>query len=149
MTFKQQIYARCRELVAGKLRLLQEELKALSDSAANETKSTAGDKHETALAMLQLEQEKARQQLAEAREQLSVIDRLDISMSTGKAVMGSLVKTNRGYLFISLGLGKIIVEENIVIALSPRSPLGMKLIGTVVNDQVEVNGIWYTIEQIF
>ena len=148
MTLKQQIYARCREMVAGKLQLLQDQLKELSDSAANETKSTAGDKHETALAMLQLEQEKVRHQLAEAREQRAILDRLDISLPTDKIIMGSLVRTDRGYLFISLGLGKIIADEITVVVLSPRSPLGMKLIGAVVHDQVELYGTHYTIEQI-
>jgi hypothetical protein len=42
---------------------VQKVLADLHHSASNETKSTAGDKHETALAMLQLEQENKRQQL--------------------------------------------------------------------------------------
>jgi hypothetical protein len=43
--------------------MLQQVLADLKESGANETKSTAGDKHETALAMLQIEQANTRGQL--------------------------------------------------------------------------------------
>jgi hypothetical protein len=53
-------------------------LNELNDSAKNETKSTAGDKHETALAMLQIEQENTRNKLKEIKEQKLQLDRIDI-----------------------------------------------------------------------
>ena len=94
-------------------------LNELNDSAKNETKSTAGDKHETALAMLQIEQENTRNKL-----------------------------TNHGYLFLSIALGKITVEHQQIIALSPQSPLGLKLVGAKINDEIELNNLKYVIESI-
>jgi hypothetical protein len=61
---------------------------------------------------------------------------------------GSFVKTNQGYLFLSIALGKIKMNEATVIVLSPQSPLGTKLIGSKIADTVEMNGISYYIEDI-
>jgi hypothetical protein len=43
--------------------------------------------------------------------------------------VGSLVKANGIYLYLSLALPKINIEGVNVIALSPQSPLGNKLMG--------------------
>jgi hypothetical protein len=63
MTLKEQVYTRCLEVLVGKINLLKQTMNDLKESASNETKSTAGDKHETALAMLQIEQENTNKQL--------------------------------------------------------------------------------------
>ena len=69
MSFKHQVYERYLQLINEKFNALQVILNELNDSAKNETKSTAGDKHETALAMLQIEQENTRNKLKEIKEQ--------------------------------------------------------------------------------
>ena len=121
-------------------------LNELNDSAKNETKSTAGDKHETALAMLQIEQENTRNKLKEATEQKLQLDRIDINLISEKIIKGSLIKTNHGYFFLSIALGKISVEHQQIIALSPQSPLGLKLVGSKINDEIELNNLKYVIE---
>ena len=65
MTLKQKVYQHYLQFVNGKISLLQQVLADLKESGANETKSTVGDKHETALAMLQIEQANKLKQLAE------------------------------------------------------------------------------------
>ena len=62
---------------------------------------------------------------------------------------GSLIKTNKGYLFLSIALGKIIIDGIDVIILSPQSPLGIKLIGLQSQSSVEINKIVYMIEEVF
>lgn len=68
MSFKEKVYQQYLQLVNDKIVSLQKILNELSDSAKNETKSTAGDKHETALAMLQQEQQNTSIKLSEALE---------------------------------------------------------------------------------
>jgi hypothetical protein len=58
--------------------------------------------------------------------------------------VGSLVKANGIYLYLSLALPKINIEG--VIALSPQSPLGNKLMGNVVGFTFEINSTKYLIE---
>jgi hypothetical protein len=136
------------ELVNDKITLLQSTLKDLTDSAANETKSTAGDKHETALAMLQIEQENTGRQLKDALAHKLSLSQINIHASAKGIVNGSFVKTNQGYLFLSIALGKIKMNEATIIVLSPQSPLGNKLLGLTTADTVEMNGVSYYIEDI-
>ena len=127
---------------------LQNVLADLKESGTNETKSTAGDKHETALAMLQIEQANIRAQLKEAQEQKAVLENINPSLSPAVIVNGSLVKTDKGYLFISTALGKAVITGINVIALSQLSPLGIKLMGLSKGEAVEINGNQYLIESI-
>ncbi len=148
MTLKEEVYYKCLEKVVEKITLLQNTLKDLTESAANETKSTAGDKHETALTMLQIEQENTGRQLKEALLQKSILNKINLQQNPIQVVNGSLIKTNNGFLFISIPLGKIKIGDTNFIALSPQSPLGKKLAGLTVNDSADMNGTKYVIEKI-
>jgi len=148
MTNKQKIYKYYLQLVNDKVSRLQQVLADLKESGSNETKSTAGDKHETALAMLQIEQANTRGQLNDALAQKALLEKINPSLSASVIVNGSLVKTNLGYLFVSVALGKTVIENRTVIALSPQSPLGQKLMGLSVSGVAEINGNRYIIESI-
>ncbi len=137
-------------MIREKVLNLQTILGDLRESASNETKSTAGDKHETALAMLQIEQENTRRQLAEALEQLAVMEKLDYGHGGEKVGKGSLVGTDRGEFFVAAAVGKIKVEvdgfgEGTIVSISPHSPLGKALMGKGVGEKVEVNKLEYRI----
>lgn len=149
MTLKQKIYNHYLHLVNEKVNMLQQVLADLKESGANETKSTAGDKHETALAMLQIEQANTRKQLQEILAQRTALEKINPTLSASIVVNGSLIKTNKGYLFMSTALGKTVVDDTAVIALSPQSPLGKKLMGLKINEACSMNDIEYKIESIF
>ncbi|MEO7306697.1 MAG: hypothetical protein ABIR78_14410 [Ferruginibacter sp.] len=148
MKLKQKIYDHYLEVINAKINMLQQVLADLKESGSNETKSTAGDKHETALAMLQIEQANKRAQLQEVLAQKAALEKIDPTLTAPMIVNGSLVKTNRGYLFMSTALGKAAVENINVIALSPQSPLGKKLMGLKVSEVAEINNIEYLVESI-
>ena len=147
MTFKQRVYMQFGELVAQKVANLKKQLSELQESTAGETKSTAGDKYETARAMLQIEQDNVRRQLQEALEMQSQHKSTNIDSDNAVIRNGSLVKTNRGWFYISVALGKTSVDDIVVIAISPKSPLGLRLLGLKSGDDVKVNDINYTIEK--
>ena len=148
MTLKQKVYNHYLQLVNDKISELQQVLADLKESSSNETKSTAGDKHETALAMLQIEQANVGAQLQDVLEKKAALEKLDPALSLATIVNGSLVKTDKGYLFISTALGKANIDDHAVIALSPQSPLGQKLIGLSAGDVAEINNTKYVIEVI-
>jgi hypothetical protein len=148
MELKQKVYDHFKKQVDDKVQMLQQVLADLKESGANETKSTSGDKHETALAMLQIEQENKRAQLRELLVQRSVLERIDPKITAVKVVTGSLVKTNKGWFFMCIAGGKAVIGEIVVIALSPSSPLGQKMMGLSVNETASVNNIEYVIENI-
>lgn len=148
MKLKQKIYNHFLQAIHARQEMLQQVLNDLKESGANETKSTAGDKHETALAMLQIEQANTRGQLQELLLQKAALEKLDPALAAPVIVNGSLIKTSRGYFYMSVAMGKAAVEGIGVIALSPQSPLGQKLLGLKKGAMVRVNDIAYTIESI-
>jgi transcription elongation GreA/GreB family factor len=148
MNLKQKIYDHYQQVIHDKVAMLQQVLADLKESGSNETKSTAGDKHETALAMLQIEQANTRGQLQEVLAQKAALEKINPTISASMIVNGSLVKTNRGYLFMSVALGKAVIETITVVALSPQSPLGQKLMGLKISDVAVINNIDYVVESI-
>ncbi len=148
MTLKEKIHTYYRRAMLAKIEALQQVLADLKESGSNETKSTAGDKHETALAMLQIEQANKRTQLKEMQQQLAALEKIDPSLFPQIIVPGSLIKTNKGYLFLSIAGGKATIDGDNVIALSPQSPLGMKLLNATKGEVVTIHDARYTIENI-
>lgn len=148
MTLKEKVYSHYLKTINDKIQLLQYTLYDLKESGSNETKSTAGDKHETALAMLQIEQENKRTQLSDALTQKAALEKINPIVAALRIISGSLVKTNRGFFFISIALGKALIDGISVIAISPQSPLGMQLMGLSTGDVTEINNNRYVIESI-
>lgn len=148
MQLKQKIYNHYLQVIEEKIASLQKVLADLKEIGSNETKSTAGDKHETALAMLQIEQANVRKQLQELQEQKAVMQKINPALTTVSVVIGSLLNTSKGYLFMSVALGKALIDGNVVIALSPQSPLGKKLMSLKTGDAAEINNSCYVIESI-
>lgn len=148
MTFKQKIKQQHLVLLQDKIDVYQDMISGLSDDAQNDAKGSAGDKHETALSMMHLEQEKITQKLKEAIALQRILDRIAVTKSSPIIVLGSVVKVNALHLFISAALPKINVEGVNVLAVSPQSPLGSQLMGKQQGDIVEVNGASFAIHEV-
>ena len=148
MTFKQKIYKHYLQLVQDRIDAFRDMITALTEDSKNDAKGSAGDKHETALSMMHIEQEKLNAKLKEVLDQKAVLDKIDSLFVAETIILGSLVKANGIYLYLSLALPKINVDGINVIALSPQSPLGNKLMGNKVGFTFEINTTKYTIEEI-
>jgi len=148
MTFKQKIYQYYLQLVQDRIDVFRDMISALTEDSKNDAKGSAGDKHETALSMMHIEQEKLNNKLREVVNQKAILDKIDATKIAQTIIVGSLVKANGIYLYMSLALPKINIEGVNVIALSPQSPLGNKLMGNVVGFTFEINGTTYLIEEI-
>jgi hypothetical protein len=148
-SLKQKIYEHCIELLDKKAEEVNSALRTVTESANNETKSSVGDKHETARAMMQLEQEKLSKQLIILLEQKAELEKMDITKTPLRVAKGSLVESDKGYLFVSVGLGKVIVEGKTIFAISPESPIGKKLMGLSENETAEMNGVKYLIKKLW
>lgn len=114
----------------------------------NETKSSAGDKHETARAKMQSEHEKLSWQMEELKAQYDLLHKFDRERGTEVTASQNLVHTNKGLFFIVIPLGKIEFEEKTVYVISPSSPLGKSLIGLRIAATTRVNNVDYEILEI-
>jgi hypothetical protein len=98
--------------------------------------------------MMHLEQEKLNYKLQEILAQKAIIDKIDVAAYHSKIALGSLVQANGMLLFICAALPKITIENKTIIAVSPQSPLGSKLMGNQVGFLFEINTTKYKIESI-
>lgn len=149
MKLKEKVHQHYLQVLNNKINLLKAVLADLKEAGANETKSTAGDKHETSLAMIQIEQANKRHQLAQMIAQKAILEKINPAIVAAIVVVGSLMKTDKGYLFMSVALGKAIVESISITALSAQSPLGRQLLGLKEKDTAIINNMSYYIEKIF
>ena len=148
MTLKQNILQRYKELLQDRIDVFQDMISGLTIDAQNDAKGSAGDKHETALSMMHIEQEKLTYKLKEILEQNAILDKIDTSQTHKKVALGSLVQANGMLLFISTALPKLSIDDKSIFALSPQSPLGGKLMGNVAGFEFDMNGKEYRIESV-
>ena len=148
MTFKQKIKSHYQNLLSEKINELRFMISDLAQDAQNDAKGSAGDKHETALSMMHLEQEKFNQKLAEIIGQKNGIDKIDADAIHTKVALGSLVQTNEMLFYISAALPKITIDNKTIIAVSPESPLGSQLLGKSVGDEITINNNRFHIKTI-
>ena len=148
MTFKQKTHQHYLVVVQDRIDVFKDMIVALTEDSKNDAKGSAGDKHETALSMMHIEQEKLNRKLREVLDQKIVLDKIDASTTAETIIVGSLVKANGIFLYLSVALPKITIDGINVIALSPQSPLGNKLMGNKVGFTFEINGTKYLIEEI-
>jgi transcription elongation GreA/GreB family factor len=148
MTFKQKIKQHHLVLLQDKIDVYQDMISGLSNDAQNDAKGSAGDKHETALSMMHLEQEKLTNKLKETIALKEILEKIDVSKTTATIALGSYVKVNTMQLFISAALPKIVIDEITILSVSPQSPLGSQLMGKKQGDIVVVNETSFTIHQV-
>ena len=145
---KQQLIQACSDYLKDKINALHVIINEVTESSNSESKSSAGDKHETSKAMMQLEIEKLGTQLKEAELQLAEFEKINFNKNFQTIEQGSLVETNKGYFLIASSIGKITVDDKSFFVISSKSPLALKLIGSRQKDTVNFNDVSYSILSI-
>ena len=148
MNLKEELYKHCEAFISNRLDIIQRTIAEIQESLTTETKSTAGDKHETGRAMLQLEREKAGKQLAEALKTKEILSKINISKSSEVVSSGSLVYTSNLNYFIAISAGELRVGNETYYGISPSTPIGQLLLGKKVNDNVKFRHQNFTISKV-
>ena len=146
---KQKLIKTCSNYLKDKINSLHAIINEVSEASNSESKSSAGDKHETSKAMMQLEIEKLGTQLNEAELQLVEFEKINFNKNFQCIEQGSLVETNNGCFLIASSIGKIIVDNKTVFVISSKSPLAIALAGKQQNDVLSFNGVEYVINYIY
>jgi hypothetical protein len=109
-TFKANVYQRFLELLDEKISTIRQKLDELQESLKNETKSTAGDKHETARAFVHIEQENTGRQLEVLLQQKAELQSFSAVHIEDMIVPGTLVKqTVAGYIFLPVSAKRLLM----------------------------------------
>jgi len=126
----------------------EQAFKAAEQAQNEDTKSSAGDKYETGRAMMQQEKDRNTTQLNEANKLIVALNRISTGGTADKVETGSLVITNNGKFYLAISAGNLTIEGESYFAISPASPIGMKMVGLNVGEEFSLNGKSYKIEKV-
>ena len=140
LKIKEALFSQCQSFVNKRLQTVEAVLSSNQKALQSETKSSAGDKHETGRAMLQLEMEKAGQQLAGITQMKVVLSKIDILKTSKNACLGSVIITAKVFYFLSISAGQLIVADKSYFAISVSSPMGKLLLGKQEKEVISFNG---------
>ena len=149
IAIKKELYKACVDFVNKREETVHQIITSNQNALTSETKSSAGDKHETGRAMLQLEMEKASQQLESIHQMKIILDKISIDTTSEIIRLGSLVLTDQANYFLAISVGELIIQNKKYYAISPVSPIGKLLLGKKAGDEFVFNGKAVTIQEIF
>ena len=138
----------CKTYVAKRMSRFAVAISAAQSDANKETKSSAGDKHETGRAMAQLETENNSKHLTEAKKLNAVLSQIDPGKKNTSIELGAFVKTNLGNYFIAISAGKTHLFGDEVYLISPASPIGQHFLGKKEGDTVSFNQQSIAIQEV-
>jgi len=99
--------------------------------------------------MLQLEMEKAGQQLNGIALMKETLAKVDVSKTSKTASLGSIIITEKANYFLSISAGQLAVAGVNYFAISVSSPIGTLLLGKQENETIAFNGGNITIKEVF
>jgi len=137
---KEQLHQHLLDLVSDKLDVINLAFAEKREDLLSESKSTAGDKHETGRAMIQLEQEKLSGQMLQLNAQLEILHRINPAQPSKTVRSGSLVHTDQGVFYLAIGIGPVKFDRNTYLCIAPTAPIGLAMLGKSVGEHVSFNG---------
>lgn len=119
----------CKDTVEKRFQKIKQTITDIEESLQEESKSSAGDKHETGRAMLQIDRENAGKQLQEIELVQSLLKKIDVSAVSDYARLGSMVYTSQGNYFMSISIGAVTMNKTPYLCVALNSPIGAHLTG--------------------
>ena len=146
---KRILFEHCANHLNNNLLSFEKRRLELLEALESESKNSAGDKHETGRAMLQLEREKLGEQIKKTERNLQLLMPLENHITTEKVSVGAVVKTTHFNYYIAISSPTLIVEQEEVYCISALSPIGKLLLGKKVGETLRFNNMTSTITGIF
>ena len=146
---KNLLFDHCENHINNKLKNYLKIDQELFKSLNEETKSSAGDKHETTRAMIQIEREKNSKRIKEienSKKQLIVIK--SVQLNNLKVSPGSIIFTSNNNYFISISSEIYSSDTNKIYCVSTNTPIAKSYLGKKIGDIVTFNNIESKIEKI-
>jgi hypothetical protein len=145
---KSALLQQCVQVVEKRYLKIKQTIADIEESLLEETSSSAGDKHETGRAMLQIDRENAGKQLQEIENLQGLVKKIDIKASSDYVRLGSLVYTNQGTYFISISIGAVLISKTNYFCVALHSPIGDLLSGKKKGDSFSFNEKEYSISSV-
>jgi len=123
------------------MEVLEQQKNNLQKDLVSEIKNSAGDKHETSRAMIQLELEKLGKQLYEIELNDEKLNTIKVFKTSTSVSLGSVIFTNKANYYIAIAADSCHVNSRVFYCISPQSPIGKLLIGKKINESIIFNGV--------
>ena len=144
---KEQVYNKCLEIHLEKIRHLEIAMKEAEKSAHDYGhQSDVFDSHRMQLIG---KRDMYANQLKTEMEALETLNKIDLSVNHTSVEFGSIVITDKQKVFVSIGAGKIPVENEIYYAISLQVPFFQAMKGLKKGDEFEFRGNKLKILEIF
>lgn len=122
IAFKSLVKNECIKLINQRITNAKSAVSQAQDAANSSDKSTAGDKYETSRAMGQIDRDMNSKQLLEASQELSFLEKIDVSALADSIKIGSVFEMSDILFFVAIGLGPIKIDDKRVMVVSSKSP---------------------------
>lgn len=137
---KTAVYHHCESYLRQKAKGYLSQDQSLLESLDSEGKSSAGDKHETGRAMIQLEREKLAQQRERNDQDIKTLDALKNKTTTVNIAPGALVNTSLASYFLAVPADAFSHNDKKIYCISPQSPIGQLLLGKKAGESFSFRG---------
>lgn len=145
---KKQLHALCLAYVQQRMDAAQFAINEAQQATNDDTKSSAGDKYETGREMMQQETNRNLTQLNEANKLIVALNQISTAGNLTAAEAGSVVITNNGKFYLSISAGTLSLNGETYVAISPGSPIGLKMKGCKAGEEFSLNGKVYKVEEV-
>ena len=136
MTRKEELYQACLRQINKRINNIQKRLMDIETARNKAVKSTAGDKFETDRAMMQMKEEELNVQMIQAVNVKQNLQKINSMSPSDHIQLGSLVETSNGSYYLSIGIGKVILEGEMYYCISTQSPIGQLLLNRKKGDEI-------------
>lgn len=145
-TIKAKLLIKCIEQQSEVMRQLEQEI-ADSQKQANDY-GQPKDRYDAFRTKLMRQIELYAKQLDKAKMVINTLQKIDSEKELSQVEFGALVVTNKQKIFVSAGLGKIVLDGNVYYAVSPQVPIFAALKEKRKGDKIVFNGATLVIEDI-
>lgn len=147
MDLKKKILNVCQNQLAETIHHLKSEMDE-AQKAANEY-GLPKDRYDSFRSQLLRKKDMFAQQLVKANEQIDLLGQIDPEKQCSYVEFGAIIITNKQKMFISIGLGKVEIDSDVVYAISPAVPIYKVMEGKKAGEEFTFNNNTFKIEQIF
>jgi hypothetical protein len=148
LPFKLKIHQQCLQMINKRILETEEGIKDIRIEAQLHARSSTGDLFEMGRTMADTEIETYQKTLDNLVQMISVLNRIDPEIHHEQPALGALLSTNRGLIYIAVGLGKTIVDKNEVLVISVGAPIFNALKNIPIGGTAIFNGTSYQIKSI-
>jgi len=147
MSIKQELLQVCMDYVNKRINNYKLEMDVIRDSIENGDKSSDED-DDGGKGKLLNDMEKNAQHLNDATRMLETLKQINPKIQNESGMLGSIIYTQSNNFFLSVSVGKIDLDGSSYFAISLQSPIGTQLRNKTKGDQIQFNGVTYTITNI-